>query len=92
MRAGIELYRAFEKDSQDNQEWIEKHGKVKVPTLGLFASGFVLAEAAENMLTEMHERGSFETALVDDCGHYIAEEQPEKFVEEVLRFVKKQAV
>jgi pimeloyl-ACP methyl ester carboxylesterase len=92
MRAGIELYRAFEKDSQDNQEWIEKHGRVKVPTLGLFASGFVLAEAAENMLSEMHERGTFETALVDDCGHYIAEEQPAKFVEEILRFVQKQAV
>lgn len=87
MRAGFELYRAFEKDAEENRKWIEKNGKVKVPTLGVFGGGYLLAQSADSMLTEVHDQ--FETLIVEDSGHYIAEENPKGFVDAVLGFVGK---
>lgn len=87
MRAGFEVYRAFEKDKEENNAWINNHGRLKVPTLALFAGGFMLAEKAEDMVHEICERG--ETFTVKDSGHWIAEEKPEVFVEQVLSFVKR---
>jgi pimeloyl-ACP methyl ester carboxylesterase len=92
MRAGLEVYRAFEKDAQENTEWIRKHGKVKVPSLGMFASGFVLAEGAEGMMNELHDEGSAQCLVVDDCGHYIAEESPNRFIKGVVDFIGSRAV
>lgn len=87
IRAGLEVYRAFEKDAQENRDWVEKHGKVKLPALGMFGEAFLLAPHAEGIVSEVHER--FETLLVGGSGHYIAEENPRGFIEGVLNFVGK---
>jgi pimeloyl-ACP methyl ester carboxylesterase len=85
IRAGLEVYRAFEKDACDNMEWVKKNGKLNVPTLGMVAKEFLLAPHVESMLEEMCEGA--EVLQVEGSGHYIAEENPEGFVEGVLGFV-----
>jgi len=39
------------------------------------------------MFAEVHERGDWETAVVEGAGHYVAEENPDGFVEAGLGFV-----
>jgi pimeloyl-ACP methyl ester carboxylesterase len=85
VRAGLEVYRAFEQDAWDNREWIKKNGKVNVPTLAMVGKEFLLAPHVESMMEEMFEGG--EILQVEGSGHYIAEENPEGFVDGVLAFV-----
>ncbi|KAF2726561.1 alpha/beta-hydrolase [Polyplosphaeria fusca] len=87
MRAGLDVYRAFEEDARENREWVEREGKMRVPVMGLVGGEFLLVEHTEGMLGEMHEEG-FGVAVVEGAGHYVAEENPEGFVEEVLGFVE----
>lgn len=42
-----------------------------------------------SMLAGSHEEGTYESAVVPDAGHYIAEENPEAFVRETLRPIGK---
>ncbi|KAF2177046.1 alpha/beta-hydrolase [Zopfia rhizophila CBS 207.26] len=90
MRAGINVYRAFEKDADENRKWIEQHGKSKVPALGMAGKNFLVEKYTESMMQEMHD--DTEVAFVENSGHYIAEENPEGFVEKVLEFVGKHGV
>jgi pimeloyl-ACP methyl ester carboxylesterase len=87
IRAGLEVYRAFEKDAEETREWLKANGKLKVPSLVMVASEFLLAPFAEEMRDEVHDEG--EVLVVGESGHYIAEENPEGFVEGVLEFVGK---
>jgi pimeloyl-ACP methyl ester carboxylesterase len=87
MRAGIEVYRAFERDAEQNRDWIKMKGKLQKPTLGMFGGGFLLAAQADNMLQEVHQ--VYEKLVVEDSGHYIAEENPKAFIDGVLAFVGK---
>ncbi len=89
MRCAFEVYRAFELDAQEYRDWIEINGRSKVPAMAL--SGEKSAHKAEalEMFSEAHELGTFEVAVVEEAGHYIAEENPEGFTREVLRFVRK---
>ncbi|KAF2743360.1 alpha/beta-hydrolase [Sporormia fimetaria CBS 119925] len=86
LRAGFELYRAFAQDVKENKEWLEKNGKVKVPTLGMFGGAFVLANGGE-MVREVAE--AVEDLVIPGTGHWLAEESPGEWVEGVLKFVGK---
>jgi pimeloyl-ACP methyl ester carboxylesterase len=90
MRAGLNLYRTFERDGIENRQMIEKHGKIRVPTLGMAGNNFLIKQYTEAMMQEMHDGA--EIAFVDGSGHYIAEENPEGFVSLVLGFVKRYTV
>jgi pimeloyl-ACP methyl ester carboxylesterase len=87
MRAGLNLYRTLDKDAEENRKLIEEHGKNKVPTLGMAGNNFLVKDYTEFMMQEMHDGA--EIAFVENSGHYIAEENPEGFVETVLGFVRK---
>lgn len=87
MRAGIEVYRAFEKDAEDNRVWREEHGKLKVPSLLMMAEKFMLAQSAESMASEFHEGA--EVLIITESAHYVAEENPRDFRSGVLDFVGK---
>jgi pimeloyl-ACP methyl ester carboxylesterase len=87
IRAGLEVYRAFEKDAEENRSWLKTHGKVKVPSLLMMGGKFMLAQSAETMASEFHEGA--EVMVIKESGHYIAEEDPEGFVKGVLNFVGK---
>ena len=87
MRAGLEVYRAFEKDAEENRKWVAEHGKVQVPSLLMMGKEFLLAQAGHSMASEYHDGA--EVLTVEDTAHYIAEENPEGFVKCVLGFVGK---
>ncbi|KAF2007500.1 alpha/beta-hydrolase [Amniculicola lignicola CBS 123094] len=87
IRAGLNVYRVFEKDAEENAERVKTVGKLNVPSQGIFGAKSPLAAFAEPMLKEVHE--SFEVLVVEDSGHYVAEENPEGFVRGVLAFVGK---
>lgn len=85
MRAGLNVYRTLEKDAVENLKLIEECGKTRVPTLGMAGNNFLVKDYTEHMMGEVHNET--EIAFVTNAGHYIAEENPEGFVEIVLRFV-----
>ncbi|WP_040162447.1 alpha/beta fold hydrolase [Nigerium massiliense] len=86
MRAGFDLYRAFDQDALDTQAAIEEGGKLTVPTLGLCGEMSLFSEVTEAMGLEVAENVHFEA--VPASGHWIAEENPDALVEIVTRFDK----
>ena len=87
MRCGFGVYRAFEQDGKENREWREKEGKCKVRCLLLSGEMGPFVAEAKQMGSEFYEE--YEVRSVEGSGHWIAEENPEGFVEQVLRFVQK---
>ena len=87
MRCALEVYRAFEIDAQENRHWIDKNGKSEVPAMALSGGKSAHKDEALEMFSEVHEQGIFEVAVVEEAGHYIAEENPDGFVGEILMFV-----
>lgn len=88
IKAGLEVYRAFERDAEENMQWLNQHGKVRMPTLLMMGSESMLAQMAESMVNEYHDDA--EVLLVKKSGHYIAEENLKGFVQAVLYFVGEQ--
>lgn len=87
MRAALEVYRAFETDAEEWRGWVEENGKVKVPAMFMVGKEFLLAPYAEVVKEDVQEGA--EIGVVEESGHYLAEENPERFVEVVLGFVGK---
>lgn len=87
MRAGFEVYRAFDQDGRDNAETLATSGKLKMPLLFIVGekSGF-LAMVADTIVDEIAENGS--QVVIPNSGHYAAEENPEAFADAVLAFCK----
>ena len=89
MRCAFEVYRAFEKDKQENKDWMGVRGKCKVPAMVLSGEISRHKEEAEKMFMEVHEEGTWDVGIVAGAGHYLAEENPEGFVKVVLAFIEK---
>ncbi|KAK3203830.1 hypothetical protein GRF29_106g747938 [Pseudopithomyces chartarum] len=87
IRAGLELYRAFEKDAEENRKMIKSNGKIMVKSVGMFGEGSFLVTKARNMVEEV-TAGEVKIVTVGGAGHYIAEEKPGTFVDEVLKNVQ----
>ncbi|KAK2775871.1 alpha beta hydrolase fold protein [Colletotrichum kahawae] len=87
LRCAFGVYRAFLADAEENLAWIEKHGKCKVRSLGLSGGNWRHKHAAADMFKEAHEEGTIEARELPESGHYVAEENPEGFVEVVLGFI-----
>jgi pimeloyl-ACP methyl ester carboxylesterase len=85
MRAGIDLYRAFDKDAEDNRAALQKDGRLKMPVLGMGGSSSFYIGVAKAMLDEVAE--DVQVVSIPECGHWIAEEQPETFLTELLKFI-----
>ncbi|KAI3396876.1 hypothetical protein diail_11580 [Diaporthe ilicicola] len=88
MRCALEVYRAFLEDVEENQEWVRRNGKCKVPAIGLSGEKSAHCEQARQMFAEVHEDGTYVIATVPDAGHYLAEENPQEFVEKTLEFIE----
>lgn len=86
MRAGFELYRAFEADKVDNLRWVEEKGKGKVRAMVLGGEGSLEALRSIGMAEEVY--GDVVEGVVEGSGHWIAEEQPEIFTRKVLGFIE----
>lgn len=84
MRAGFEVYRAFDQDAEDNRAALRRNGRLTVPVLTLggavSTSGALLGEMAQEVAENV-------TALiVPGTAHWIAEENPAAFVAAVREF------
>jgi pimeloyl-ACP methyl ester carboxylesterase len=55
MRAGFDLYRAFDQDAADTRAVIEANGKLKMPCLGLYGQMSLFSEVTEEMGIEVAE-------------------------------------
>jgi pimeloyl-ACP methyl ester carboxylesterase len=84
-RALLEIYRALPRDAEDNRNILSRNGKLKMPVLALggdksFGRGNECVESLRRVAENV--RGG----LVRDCGHWIAEEQPDFLIEQLLGF------
>ena len=84
-RVLLEFYRALPQDAADNCAILAAKGKLKMPVLALggdksFGRGMECIDSMRRVADNV--RGG----LVEDCGHWIAEEQPEALSDALLRF------
>lgn len=77
MRAMCEVYRELDRDADDNRAALQQHGKLTVPVLASGGGAGPLAKNYPPMCEEIAE--SVTGQLIPDCGHWVAEEQPELF-------------
>jgi pimeloyl-ACP methyl ester carboxylesterase len=85
LRAGFDIYRAFEQDSADIREALRTGGKLTVPLLGMYGTASLAhAKGAEEIGRELGENVTVDG--IPDSGHWIAEENPAAMVDSLLRF------
>jgi pimeloyl-ACP methyl ester carboxylesterase len=85
MRAGFELYRAFDQDIRDNREALKREGKLTMPVLAVGGGASTTGPLMEEMMREV---ATDVTAVrIDGAAHWIAEENPQMFVRELLGFL-----
>lgn len=84
MRAGFEVYRAFDQDAEDNKTALKKHGKLTMPVLALGGTSSFYLPIAKAMLAEVAKDVTVRS--IPECGHWIAEENPAALVAELRRF------
>ncbi|WP_111508012.1 alpha/beta fold hydrolase [Mycobacterium kyogaense] len=79
MRAMCEVYRELDRDADDNRAALAEHGKLTIPVLASGGASNPLARNFRAMCEEVAH--SVTEQLVPDCGHWVAEEQPEYFTQ-----------
>lgn len=82
MTAGFEYYRAFPQDAQDNQELGKK--KLTMPVLALDEEHGYGGNIAPMETVATNVQG----AVVPNSGHWVAEEQPQYLVNQILEFLR----
>lgn len=86
MRSAFEVYRAFDRDGQDNIEMIAKMGKPRMPMLFVVGQQSAFTHIADDVVAEISETGS--SVSIPNSGHYPAEENPKAFAKAVIDFCK----
>ncbi len=87
IRAGFELYRAFDRDIKDNQTALAENGKLTVPVL---AVGGAYSTTGPLMVEMMREVAEYVTDLrVSETAHWIPEENPTELFEGLQRFLQR---
>ncbi len=86
MRAGFEVYRAFDQDAQDNRDALRQNGKLTVPVLAVGGAISTSGPYVEEMMREVAE--TVRGLRVPRSAHWIAEENPRAFTEGVLGFLQ----
>jgi pimeloyl-ACP methyl ester carboxylesterase len=90
MRAGFELYRAFDRDSEDNRTALIEKGKLSVPVL---AVGGEASTTGPLMAEMMREVANNVTELrIPRTAHWIVEENPTGFLEGLGAFLRSPSV
>ncbi len=81
LSGGIGYFRAHGVDAEHNRENAKTKLPMPVMTVGGKASfGANLKAQVEPLVEQLHH------VMIDECGHYLAEEQPERVADELLRF------
>lgn len=83
-RTGLAYYRALPTDVEDNSAWLAEH-RLAMPVLAIggasaFGRGGETLGSLQRVATDV--RGG----VFEDCGHWIPEEQPQRTLDELIRF------
>jgi pimeloyl-ACP methyl ester carboxylesterase len=84
MRAGFGYYRAIFTSAAQNRAYAAA-GKVKVPILAIGGAQW-LGPAIVSAFEAIGE--TVTGALIENCGHFVPEEQPDKLAELILGFCR----
>jgi len=85
MRAGFELYRAFDQDIGDNRDAVQRNGKLTLPVLAVGGATSTTGPVMAEMMREVAD--NVISLRVPGAAHWIAEENPGFFVAELLQFL-----
>lgn len=85
MRAGFEVYRAFDQDAEDNRAALARNGKLTVPVLAVGGGTSTTGGLAEDMMREVAE--DVTGVRPPGTAHWIPEENPAALADAVLRFI-----
>ena len=86
LRAGIAYFRAHKIDAEQNRE----NAKTKLPMPVLTVGG--TASFGADLEREIRPLADNRRAvMIEDCGHYVAEEQPERLLKQLLNFFREDA-
>ena len=85
MRAGFELYRAFDRDIRDVRDGLSANGKLRIPVLAVGGDISTTGPLMAEMMREVS--GNVSELRVPRTGHWIAEENPQGFVKGLLAFL-----
>jgi pimeloyl-ACP methyl ester carboxylesterase len=85
MRAGFEVYRAFDQDAEDNRAALRRNGKLTMPVLAVGGAISTSGPLVEEMMREV----AYDVVglRVPETAHWIPEENPQALVSAVLEFV-----
>lgn len=85
MRAGFELYRAFDQDIADNRETLQRNGRLTIPVLAVGGATSTSGPVVEAMMREVADdvRG----LRIPGTAHWIPEENPADFLSGLLSFL-----
>ena len=87
LRAGLELYRTFDRDIEDNRAALAERGKLAMPVLAIggqaSTTGPLMADMMREMATNVTE------LRVPNAAHWIAEENPKALVEGLQGFIER---
>ena len=85
MRAGFELYRAFDQDAEDNRAALAAAGKLTLPVLAVGGEKSTSGALVEAMMREVAD--DVTGVIVPGTAHWVPEERPEAFVSALLEFL-----
>ena len=84
LHAGFEYYRALERDVAHNQRLIAR-GKLPMPVLAL-GGGKAFGRGGETLDSLRRVALDVRGGVIEDCGHWMPEEQPEQIARMLLDF------
>jgi pimeloyl-ACP methyl ester carboxylesterase len=85
MRAGFELYRAFDRDAEDNRDALRRNGKLTMPVLAVGGATSTSGPLVEEMMREVAK--DVTGVRVPRAAHWIAEENPKAFTAALFEFL-----
>src|SRR5262249_5576958 len=85
LRAGLELYRTFDRDIEDNRQWLAESGKLTLPVLAVGGEASTTGPLMAEMMREVADHVS--ELRVPSAAHWIAEENPKAFGDGLLDFM-----
>ena len=85
MRAGFELYRAFDQDAADNRNSLARKGKLAIPVLAVGGAISTSGPFVEEMMREVAD--DVTGVRIPGSGHWVPEENPTAVSTALLEFL-----
>jgi len=85
IRAGLEVYRAFDQDINDNRESLRKNGKLSIPVLAIGGEISTSGSIMDDMMREVAD--NVVAVRIPRTAHWVVEENPGALLSEILKFL-----